>query len=571
MAPLELLLMRRLRMQRKILAQCLLVALYMVWGCFISVSAQSVPRVAVNARLDRDGTLEVLERILVTLGPDGSYGVVRIIPTEFNTDKERHFYQFKLLETQLDNTLNRFVVENSNGSAIIQLGDENKFLTGRHLIALHYLLRKAVSYVGKPHLHWDAIGGNYPYRIDDFNLSLNVPVPDARMVQYSAMAGPGGLGRPVMATADSNGLRISATNIAPAESLIVNVDLPSGVVTKPGYLKQFSWFFADWWPTFALPVFVFILLAAVRAACGLAVALPASSEEPIQLPEGLTPAELGTLLDDRCDLTDIIATLFDLAARGYLKIEELNSDQFISLSNRDYLFTKLKDNETNLAEHEKLLLAAIFNVDSEGRDSTKLSEIRTKFHIYGEKIQTAVYRSLINKGQFLRAPAEVPIAYFAVGFGLALIGLYLVLSTSGLSVAIGFGCLLSALVTFSFASSMPSRTFYGCKSLRQTRQFRGFLLTAGREQIQKTMLGDSAQFGRYLPYALVLGAADKLAEAFQDLIKEAPNWYRPYNELSNSNFSAGSFVSSLGSGMRTIERTFSLSAVSSMGEQSAKS
>jgi len=549
----------------------LLVALYLVLGSFVSVSAQSIPKVTVDARLDRDGTLEVLERILFPIAPDGSYGLLRVIPTEFNTDKERHYYQFKLLETQVDSTLNKFAVENSNGSAVIQLGDENKFLTGRHLVALHYILRKAVSYVGGPHLRWDVLGSSVPRQIDDFTLRLSIPVADARSLQYSAMAGPGGLGRPVMATADSQILRFSASNIAPGESLVVRVDLPRGLIVKPGFAKQFSWFFADWWPALIFPILTFVLLGAVRSACSLAVAVPGSADEVVQLPDGLTPAELGTLLDDRCDLTDILATLIDLAARGYLKIEELKSDEFISLSNRDYLFTKLKDDETGLAEHEKLVLAAIFNPGGEERTATKLSEIKTRFHTYGEKIQSAVYRSLINKGQLLRTPAEVAPAYFAVGFGLAFIGLYLALTNNGLSVAIGFGCLLSALITFSFASSMPIRTFFGCKSLRQTRQFRGFLLTAGREQIQKRLAGDSAQFGHFLPYALVLGAADKLAEAFQDLIKEAPNWYRPYNELSNNNFSAGSFVSSLGSGMRTIERTFSLSAVSSVGEQSAKS
>ncbi len=558
-------------MQRKILAECLLLALYLVLSSFTSVSAQSIPRVSVVARLDRDGTLEVLERLLITTGPDGSYGLLRVIPTEFNTDKERHYYEFKLLETQVDNTFNRYVVDNSNGTAVIQLGDDSKFLVGgRHVVALHYLLRKAVSYVGGPHLHWDVLGSNIPRVIDSFNMQLALPVADARPLQFSAMAGPGGLGRPVLAAAERPGLRISGGAIAPGESLVVDVVLPRGAVLKPGLAKEFSWFFADWWPAILLPVFVFVLLGAVRWACGLAVAVPGSADEKIQLPDGLTPAELGTLLDDRCDLTDITATLIDLAQRGFLKIEELKSDEFISLSNRDYLFTKLKDDETNLAEHEKLLLAAIFNPDGEARTETRLSEIKTRFHVYGEKIQNAVYRSLVNKGQLLRTPADVAPSYFAVGFGLALIGLYLVLSNAGLAVAIGFGCLLSALVTFSFASSMPSRTFYGCKSLRQTRQFRGFLLTADREQVQK-MLGEKAQFGHVLPYALVLGAADKLAEAFQDLIKEAPNWYRPYNELSNNNFSAGSFVSSLGSGMRTIERTFSLSAVSSMGEQSAKS
>ena len=36
----------------------------------------------------------------------------------------------------------------------------------------------------------------------------------------------------------------------------------------------------------------------------------------------MTPAEVGTLLEDKIDPRDITSTLIDLAVRGYVKIEE---------------------------------------------------------------------------------------------------------------------------------------------------------------------------------------------------------------------------------------------------------
>ena len=45
-------------------------------------------------------------------------------------------------------------------------------------------------------------------------------------------------------------------------------------------------------------------------------------------PQGLTPAELGTLVDERADNSDIISSVIDLAVRGYLRIDEISSNSF---------------------------------------------------------------------------------------------------------------------------------------------------------------------------------------------------------------------------------------------------
>ncbi|NIP92549.1 MAG: DUF2207 domain-containing protein, partial [Akkermansiaceae bacterium] len=46
-------------------------------------------------------------------------------------------------------------------------------------------------------------------------------------------------------------------------------------------------------------------------------------------PEGMTPAEMGTLIDNRPDSRDIISTLVDLAVRGYVKIEETEEEKLL--------------------------------------------------------------------------------------------------------------------------------------------------------------------------------------------------------------------------------------------------
>jgi hypothetical protein len=314
-------------------------------------------------------------------------------------------------------------------------------------------------------------------------------------------------------------------------------------------------------------------LAAVRWTCDRIQQAPHLVADDFALPDHLTPAELGTLLDNRCELPDIVASIFHLAARGYLRIIELRSEKLLSFSNRDYDFVRLKSiDDAALEGHERILLEAIFANDGKLKERVRLSEIKNSFHRFQPLIESAVYKQLINKNQWLRLPKEIVYSYFGAGSGLLVVGLIIALfSRAGISsTALGF--VGAGLVTYSFAPTMPALTIAGCKSLRQTKMFRGFLLTANDQQIEQLFHGDANFLGRFFAYAVVLGAADKLVHVAQDVLTSPPSWYSPYNNSAeNKNFSSEGFVSNLGSGMRTIERSFSLSAVTDMSERAGES
>jgi hypothetical protein len=82
------------------------------------------------------------------------------------------------------------------------------------------------------------------------------------------------------------------------------------------------------------------------------VALPVRYEPP----EGLSPAEVGTVLDERVALVDVSATLLDLAPRGDLRIEEVEGHGFLRLRDRDWRLVKLRD-DGGLRPHDGTLRA----------------------------------------------------------------------------------------------------------------------------------------------------------------------------------------------------------------------
>ena len=107
--------------------------------------------------------------------------------------------------------------------------------------------------------------------------------------------------------------------------------------------KEFAWWLADNFPYAVFP--------ATLAFCFVSWFfrgrdLPGTGTIVVnyESPDGLTPAEVGTLIDEKVDLRDISATIIDLAVRGYLKIEEIQSSSWFS-SGSDYRFNKLKGPE----------------------------------------------------------------------------------------------------------------------------------------------------------------------------------------------------------------------------------
>ena len=90
-------------------------------------------------------------------------------------------------------------------------------------------------------------------------------------------------------------------------------------------------------------------------------------------PENISPGVAGTLIDEKADIGDVIATLVDLARRGFLRMEEHDKPKIGRRA--DFTFIKSDKNEASLRSHEKVLLKAVFG----RRKERKLSNLRNKF------------------------------------------------------------------------------------------------------------------------------------------------------------------------------------------------
>jgi uncharacterized membrane protein len=281
-------------------------------------------------------------------------------------------------------------------------------------------------------------------------------------------------------------------------------------------------------------------------------------------PEELSPAEVGSLLDESVDTPDIVSTVLDLAVRGHLTIEEVQTTRFLFLESTDYRFVKTRPADDALQTHEQAFHRALFA----SGDSVLLSSLKNRFYTSLPAIRSAIARQMLEKGLFPRDPARVRQFYRTAGGVVAILPLPLAffLLSSGRGRALlppepGGFFLFAALCLFGayaivalFSRFMPAKTAKGAGLARQCLGFQEFVTRVEKDRIARMAKEDPALFERVLPYAVVLGCADEWAERFEGLLSEPPAWYRS-SSISPGRFNSRALVSNLGRSMHSMGST----------------
>ncbi len=284
-------------------------------------------------------------------------------------------------------------------------------------------------------------------------------------------------------------------------------------------------------------------------------------------PPGVQPGMVGTIIDESADTIDVSATVMDLAVRGYLTIEEVQTDS--AFSRTDWRLTALQPPAGDLRPYEETVLQGLFS----GSGQVLLSELKYKFATTLRLAISQMYTEVVQRGWFRKSPQRQRALWQTLGSLLVGAGLVSVFAlgavtfgidrTAGFGlgvpsgVVLGAGLIVAGLIFVVFGRRMAAKTAAGSAVLAQSLGFRQYLVTAEAGQIKFEEA--SAIFSRYLPYAIVFGVADRWAGMFQKVAEAAaaagqpllmPTWYI-YNGAMFPNFTgiadgAGSFATSAG-------------------------
>lgn len=431
----------------------------------------------------------------------------------------------------------------SGGFASLQIADGKKMLSGKHTFRIEYAANHAVNFHSQgPELFWSCFGKALSIPVDNVRVVLHCPakITMADLVPF-ACNGRGAARQPGKII--GNTLQFSGKNLKAGQDFCCVVSFPTKAITPPSPVDNFSIALLNWKTSLCFPAVTFVLLFIVWLISGRdsGNGQKACAWMP---PTDLTPAELGTLSDEHCDKSDITLTLLDLAARGYLIITEVPYRGLIGRDNKDYQFKKAASPDPErLKPHEVLLLSSLFVANP----TTHLSTLRGQYAEQLGDMRRLIYQSLVKEHYFARLPQGDREAFIVVGSIVLGVGAVLLVTgvlNGGAYKDYGMGFALSGLMIIVASVVMPKRTGKGVASLRQAEAFRHFVKGADPLQFKQIARENPSAFGRFLPYAFVLGCADKWAENFKDHIETGPDYFRESTGSGGSEESLGNLFDS---------------------------
>lgn len=521
--------------------------------------SQEIKKFHSDIRIAATGNLDVCENIRISFDKAARrHQFYRIIPTVYDRgSKSRHAVDVCLKNVSMDG--GKPVAWSSwvaGREVNIRIGDENEHFEGIHSFEIVYEVHKGVDFVhGAPELFMNVTGDRWPFPIDSAEVVVSLPKGTDLTRVSRSLKGTGAvpyMGASIGPTPKGDSLVGRVAGIAPGHGVLLQLGMPPGTVVSPSVLQEFVWHLQHSYQVFVLPVATIVLLSAWWFFYGRdPQTSKASGWRP---PEGLTPAEVGTLIDERCDLTDVVSTVVDLAVRGYIKIRVLPFNGFLYLSNRDYEFTLLQSpKDRELKPHEQLFLSLLFGMSN----TTYVSALKGQFADYLPYLKRQIYTSLVQGGYFARDPDLDRKNFLSVGAAVITVGVALMIASTyhigGTATALG--SILSGLVLLCAANAMPKRTTEGVRALEQIKSFRNFMVFGEKNDLETVAREETSEFNRFLPHAIVLGVADHWARVVKDSMQAFPEWFELDRTLVPQEFSAIDFVTDLGEALHIINRS----------------
>lgn len=483
----------------------------------------------VEVRVLPSGAISITETIKPRF--EGKYnGIFRLIPIEVRLPSGLNHSILLDVRSVTDGAGNSLEYKSSREGHFRKLkiwvpGAENAVRT----VVIEYRVRNALLFEDEyDELYWNATGDEWPVPIE--SASARVWLPEgATGVRAQAFTGSYG-SREQAARVEVDDRLVSVRALRELgfrEGLTVDVAWEPGVVDRPTMLDK-AGFLIRSNMVLLFPVAVFLFMYNMWRRKGRDPELGSVSPQ-YEPPKGLTPAELGTLIDSSADMRDVTATIVDLAVRGFLSIEEIEKKQLFGLfSEKEFRFELERDwhAEGDLKPHERRLLDALFEGGS--RRSVELSDLQNEFYRDLPGIKDRVFGHLMKRHYYRARPDKVKQAWIGGGIAAsiaAFIGLGVLSAAFGLSfAALVIAGLLTLVIVITFGNLMPARTATGTRALEHALGFEEFLNRVEEDRFKRMIKGPE-QFERFLPFAMALGVEKKWAAAFADIYREPPQWY----------------------------------------------
>jgi uncharacterized membrane protein YgcG len=442
----------------------------------------------------------------------------------------------------------KYKVERTGPMIHVRIGDAKRYVEGRWTYLITYKVENVILFFrDHDELYWN-VTGNYwkaPIKEASATASLTTKNKSKNLMVAGYEGGYGSKEECGYEAYDNSGKFYTKRSLKMGEGLTVVFGWDKGLVSPPSSWKKFLWAInlgENW--VFLLPIFSFLYMGnrwyrkgrdpKVRESVTVMYEPPKFDHQP------LTPAEVGTLVDEKLDPRDITSTIVGLAVKGYIQIEETKKEGLI-FDKTDYYLKKAKNYDSNLNPFEIELMKALFPAALPG---TLISDLKNKFYTNLDVLRKTLYGELIRKKYLLSNPEKVRNSYIAAGIVVLAFAIlafvFLVPNSGGKSFIAG---ILTGIPVLAFAKFMPVKTRAGASAYMDILGFQEFMNRAEKDRLER--IGDMNLFSKFLPYAIALDVADNWAKAFEGIYQDPPEWY--VSPIGFRTFSPYAFTHSLNS------------------------
>lgn len=502
-----------------------------------------------DIQINTDGTFDVQEVYEIEfIGGDFTFGYRNITIDQFENIRDIQVREGGVAYTENQSeSPNTFYWTKNSSEYVINwfypaTRDQTRTFTVEYTVEGGLIIGDNDPETGGDRFFWKAVGGDHAFPIE--SSTVMVHLPQGATVNTGGSRAPASFGpssRSQSIAGDQRSVTYIAQNIPANQWFEVGVNFTHGVVpdVKPSWQNAYEReqrqqevanvvnLFIGAGSVLLLIVGLFgvYLLYMLKGRDPDVGAVPEYLSEP---PSDLPPGLVGTLVDEKADMQDIVATLVDLARKGAIDMKETEKSIFGLATSHEFTYHRRDDFEGELRPYEATLIRKMFGA----KDKVDLEDLKNKFYTAIPQLQKELYKEAVKEELFPTGPEKVRGRYLGLGIAVivlaagagfcsaaALVDMYAAILCP--FIAVGVAGLALAVTS----RAMPAKSRHGAEEASKWRAFKEYLKNAERYNELKEA---TDQFDKYLPFAIAFGLERTWVNKFSRVPNTPmPAWYFP--------------------------------------------
>ncbi len=497
--------------------------------------------------LNQDYSLTIKEKIETDF-LTAKHGIYRIIPYIYTHGGKTIKADLKILRVTDEKGLGvDYTVSNYNKSKKIKIGNADNTVIGKKEYIIEYQVDQVVlDYGNGPEIYWNVTGGEWEVPIEKSTAKVISNFGEITEIECFGCKNSFSKNQ---ADFKTNGKLTVVVQIDKNNQLKT-----PGILIKTKNLIKGNWgYLLAVIPTFLM---VWVWLKKGRDKQYLSDNIYTKQEDgkeknvnPFDRPhlplvyspiKSLTPAEIGTIVDQKIDIHDVVSEIIELARLGFLKIKKIEKKKILGIKSTEYELIKLNKASEKLNKFQTDLLDSLF----ENNNQIEISDLKNKFYKKLPRLRSDIYSELEKKGVSDGNWEKIKGKWVGVVFILNFLTIFLIVSfflkTTG-NVGPMIVAILGVIPSMILAIKVPRRTAWGYSLYRQIEGLKYYLAKGKwREEIMEKNLF----LEEMLPIAISLGVVNQLAKEMKSLGVEPPKYFEGL-VINNFAHDLNSFSSSM--------------------------